>query len=302
MRKFFITIFLVLFYIVGVHAQLLYKISGNNLPRPSYIIGTHHLANVGFVNKIKGVNDALTNTEQVYGELIWDNMTNADSVAYMKQQMTLPDGKTLKDVLSTEQYAKLNAYLKSAMQADLNNPIVQAQMGKLTPLAMVMQLTILSYMTKHIGEFDPTSTFDQYFQAQAKKNKEYVGGLETVAFQAKVLYGSMPLQRQLVMLECFLDHTAFMEEMAEKMSEAFYAQDLNALKAAQDEKLNNSCDYTPEENDLLIYSRNTDWLKKMPAIMAKAPTFFVVGALHLPGDKGVLDGLRKLGYTVEGVR
>lgn len=302
MRKFFITIFLVLFYIVGVHAQLLYKISGNNLPRPSYIIGTHHLANVGFVNKIKGVNDALTNTEQVYGELIWDNMTNADSVAYMKQQMTLPDGKTLKDVLSTEQYAKLNAYLKSAMQADLNNPIVQAQMGKLTPLAMIIQLTILSYMTKHIGEFDPTSTFDQYFQAQAKKNKEYVGGLETVAFQAKVLYGSMPLQRQLVMLECFLDHTAFMEEMAEKMSEAFYAQDLNALKAAQDEKLNNSCDYTPEENDLLIYSRNTDWLKKMPAIMAKAPTFFVVGALHLPGDKGVLDGLRKLGYTVEGVR
>lgn len=302
MRKIFITIFFVLFYIVGVHAQLLYKISGNNLPRPSYIIGTHHLANVGFVNKIKGVNDALTNTEQVYGELIWDNMINADSVAYMKQQMTLPDGKTLKDVLSTEQYTKLNAYLKSAMQADLNNPIVQAQMGKLTPLAMVMQLTILSYMTKHIGEFDPTSTFDQYFQAQAKKNKEYVGGLETVAFQAKVLYGSMPLQRQLVMLECFLDHTAFIEEMTEKMSEAFYAQDLNALKAAQDEKLNNSCDNTPEENDLLIYNRNADWLKKMPAIMAKAPTFFVVGALHLPGDKGVLDGLRKLGYTVEGVR
>lgn len=302
MRKFFITIFLVLFYIVGVHAQLLYKISGNNLPRPSYIIGTHHLANVGFVNKIKGVNDALTNTEQVYGELIWDNMTNADSVAYMKQQMTLPDGKTLKDVLSTEQYAKLNAYLKSAMQADLNNPIVQAQMGKLTPLAMVIQLTVLSYMTKHIGEFDPTSTFDQYFQAQAKKNKEYVGGLETVAFQAKVLYGSIPLQRQLVMLECFLDHTAFIEEMTEKMSEAFYAQDLNALKAAQDEKLNNSCDNTPEENDLLIYNRNADWLKKMPAIMAKAPTFFVVGALHLPGDKGVLDGLRNLGYTVEGVR
>ncbi|WP_311438591.1 TraB/GumN family protein [Hallella colorans] len=302
MRKFFITIFLVLFYIVGVHAQLLYKISGNNLPRPSYIIGTHHLANVGFVNKIKGVNDALTNTEQVYGELVWDNMTNADSVAYMKQQMILPDGKTLKDVLSTEQYAKLNAYLKSAMQADLNNPIVQAQMGKLTPLAMVMQLTILSYMTKHIGEFDPTSTFDQYFQAQAKKNNEYVGGLETVAFQAKVLYGSMPLQRQLVMLECFLDHTAFMEEMAEKMSKAFYAQDLNALKAAQNEKLNNSCDNTPEEDNLLIYNRNADWLKKMPAIMAKAPTFFVVGALHLPGDKGVLDGLRKLGYTVEGVR
>ena len=67
MRKFFITFLLVFFCIIGVRAQLLYKISGNNLPLPSYIIGTHHLANVGFVNKIKGVNDALANTEQVYG-------------------------------------------------------------------------------------------------------------------------------------------------------------------------------------------------------------------------------------------
>jgi uncharacterized protein YbaP (TraB family) len=40
----------------------------------------------------------------------------------------------------------------------------------------------------------------------------------------------------------------------------------------------------------------------MPAIIAAKPTFFAVGAGHLPGDKGVLDGLRKLGYTVEGVK
>jgi len=28
----------------------------------------------------------------------------------------------------------------------------------------------------------------------------------------------------------------------------------------------------------------------------------VVGAGHLPGEKGVLQGLRNLGYTVEGVK
>jgi uncharacterized protein YbaP (TraB family) len=43
-------------------------------------------------------------------------------------------------------------------------------------------------------------------------------------------------------------------------------------------------------------------VKAMPAIMKEAPTFFVVGAGHLPSDRGVLELLRKAGYTVEGVR
>lgn len=49
----------------------------------------------------------------------------------------------------------------------------------------------------------------------------------------------------------------------------------------------------------LIYNRNADWLRLMPAIMQARPTLFVVGAGHLPGDRGVLEGLRKMGYKVE---
>lgn len=33
-----------------------------------------------------------------------------------------------------------------------------------------------------------------------------------------------------------------------------------------------------------------------------APTFVAVGALHLPGDKGLLNLLKKQGYTVEAVK
>lgn len=287
---------------LGANAQLMYKISGNGLEKPSYIIATHHLANTGFVNRIPGVKEALTNTEQVYGELAWDDMNNPDSVKYMQSAMTLPGGDTLKDVLTTEQYTRLNAYLKKTMQVDLSSPQVEAKMGHMTPMAMTTQLTLISFMMKHMGEFDPTNTFDQYFQAQAKKNNEYVGGLETVAFQTETLFRSFPMSRQVELLMCFLDHTAFIEEMNEKMANAFYAKDLDALKAAMDEKLNNSCDNKPEEDDLLINNRNADWLKKMPTIMAAKPTFFAVGAGHLPGEKGILEGLKKLGYTVEGVK
>ena len=77
-------------------------------------------------------------------------------------------------------------------------------------------------------------------------------------------------------------------------------KDLDALQKAMDEKLGNSCDSTPEEEAQLISNRNADWLAKLPAIMKERPTFFAVGAGHLPGEKGLLQLLRNAGYTVEG--
>lgn len=287
---------------VSINAQLLYKISGNDLEKPSYIIGTHHLANVGFVEKINGVKEALTETEQVYGELKWDVMANPDSLKAMQERMMLPEGKTLKTILTPEQYKRLDAFITAKMGAGMSNPMVEAQMGKLTPMALVTQFQVLLFLMNHMGEFDPSSTFDQYFQAQAQKNNLPCGGLETMSFQAQVLYGSTPMERQVEQLMCLIDNEQFNVQMLEEMTKAFYAQDLDALKKAMDVKLGTSCDSTPEEEAALIDNRNADWLSKMPAIMKQAPTFFAVGAGHLPGEKGVLQLLRNAGYTVEGVK
>lgn len=301
-KRFIAAALVAVFTVAGANAQLLYKISGKDLTAPSYIIGTHHLANVGFVNKIAGVKDALTSTEQVYGEVRWDDMTNPDSLKVMQAAMMLPDGQSLKTVLSAEQYKKLDAVITQMMGVGLSNPQVGAQMGKMSPAALSTQLQVLMFMQKHMGEYDPSSTFDQYFQAQAKHNNEPVGGLETLAFQTDLLYKSSDMKRQVEQLMCLLDNQEFYEQMMESMTDAFYAQDLDALKAAMDKKLGGTCDSTPEELAQLIDNRNADWAKKMPAIMAAKPTFFVVGAGHLPGAKGVLQLLKDAGYTVEAVK
>jgi len=301
-KRFIAAALVAVFTVAGANAQLLYKISGKDLTAPSYIIGTHHLANVGFVNKIAGVKDALTNTEQVYGEVRWDDMTNPDSLKVMQVAMMLPDGQSLKTVLSAEQYKKLDAVITQMMGVGLSNPQVGAQMGKMSPAALSTQLQVLMFMQKHMGEYDPSSTFDQYFQAQAKHNNDPVGGLETLAFQTNLLYKGSDMKRQVEQLMCLLDNQEFYEQMMESMTDAFYAQDLDALKAAMDKKLGGTCDSTPEELAQLIDNRNADWAKKMPAIMAAKPTFFVVGAGHLPGAKGVLQLLKDAGYTVEAVK
>ncbi|MGM9708144.1 MAG: TraB/GumN family protein [Prevotella sp.] len=302
MRKIIITAMTAVMAITGASAQLLYRISGKDLTKPSYVIGTHHLANVGFAEKVPGLKDALTETEQVYGELKWDDLTNPDSMRIMKESMMLKDGKTLKDVLSAEAYKKVDNYLKKTMGVGLSHPQVAAQMGKLTPAALTNQLTVLMYMQRHMGEFDPSSTFDQYFQAQAQKNNEPVGGLETISFQTGIVFNSKTIDRQAEELICLIDHEELNADLMDEMTEAFYAQNLDALKKVMDTKINDKCDPTPEESARLIDNRNADWAAKMPDIMKARPTFFAVGAGHLPGDKGLLKLLRDAGYTVEAVK
>ena len=282
-------------------AQLLYRISGNGLPSPSYIIGTYHLADVGFVDSIPGIHQAMNDCQQVYGELVMSDMLGGDSVALMQQAMMLPEGMTLQKLLTANEMSRLNAFMKELMGMDMNNPLVAQQMGKMTPSALSTLLSVYTFVKKG-GNFNVQNSFDDYFQKQARNHGKAVGGLETLAFQIKVLYGGKSLERQKELLMCQVDNAAFMDEMTDRVIKAFYAQDLDALMKALDEKLNNSCDTSPEEENELIYNRNSNWVKKMPALMVKKPTLCAVGAAHLPGEKGVLNLLRQAGYKVEGIK
>ena len=283
-----------------VPAQLLYKISGKGLKAPSYIVGTYHLAPVSFVDSIPGIRQAMADTQQTYGELVMNELFGADSLAMMQQAMMLPEGMTLDKLLSADEMNRLNAYMKELMGMDLSNPLLAQQMGKMTPSALTTTLSVFSYMKKS-GNIDVQNGFDDYFQKEAVRQGKSVGGLETMAFQVNVLYKGMTLERQKELLMCQVDNAEFLGEMEDGVIRAFFAQDINAIKEAMDKKLNNSCDTTPEEEEMLINKRNADWLKKMPALMKQKPTLFAVGAGHLPGEKGVLNLLRQAGYKVEGM-
>ena len=282
-------------------AQLLYKISGRGLTSPSYIVGTYHLAPVSFVDSIPGMRLAIADTQQTYGELVMDEMMSADSLALMQQAMMLPEGMTLDKLLTADEMTRLNAYMKELMGMDMTNPLLAQQMGKMTPSALSTTISMFSFMKKS-GSIDVQNGFDDYFQKEALRQGKGVGGLETMAFQINVLFKGQTLERQKELLMCQIDNADFMDEMEKDVIHAFFSQNLEALKEAMDKKLNNSCDSRPEEDDILIYNRNANWLKKMPALMAQKPTLFAVGAAHLIGDKGVLHLLRTAGYTVEGMK
>lgn len=286
---------------MSANAQLLYKISGKGLAKPSYIVGTYHLAPVAFVDSIPGLRDAMAQTEQVCGELDMKQMTDQAEMQKMMQAMMLPEGTTLKTLLSEDEMTRLNAFMTKLMGADMTNPMVEAQMGKMTPQALNTQFSLIMFM-KHTPGFDPANLFDGYFQKVALEHGKSVIGLETMDFQIKVLFKGQTLERQKQLLMCLVDNPKYHEDAAIRLTKAFEAQDLGKMKELLDEKENNDCDSKPEEQDALINNRNADWLTKMPAIMTDKSTLFAVGAGHLPGDKGVLTLLRNAGYTVEGVK
>ena len=301
MKKVILTLALVLTTALSANAQLLYKISGNGLTKPSYIIGTYHLAPVSFADSIPGLREALDAAEQEYGELDMGDMMSAENTQKMQDAMMLPEGQTLDKLLTTEQMTRVNGLLKTLMGVDMTNPTLAQQLGKMTPQALALSMSMLMFIKKN-PNFNPQETFDGYFQQVIAKAGKPVKGFETVDFQVDVLLKGSPMERQIENLMCMVDNHEWQEGMAEEIVNAFFSQNMKAIESALDAKLNNSCDDTPEEKDRMIYNRNANWLKVMPQVMSEKSTFFAVGAAHLVGDKGVLTGLKNAGYTVEGVK
>lgn len=301
MKRLFFTLFFTVVAVVCVNAQLLYRISGNDLDKPSYIVGTYHLAPASFADSIPGAKAALDEVGQVCGEVDMAEMQSMAGLQKVMAAMMLPDGQSLSDILTKEQLDKLNAFMMETLGTDLNNPMVAAQLGKMTPVAISTQLQMVQYMKMTPG-FNPTEMIDSYFQNAARAAGKSVIGFETVDFQISVLYTGTSIERQKEKLMCMLDNQEYNFMIMKNITEAYFSQNIEKICEVTEEKLGNSCDATPEEDEAMIYGRNADWAEKMPEIMSSESTLFVVGAAHLPGERGVIELLKNKGYLVEPVK
>ena len=282
------------------HAQILYRISGNGLEAPSYIVGTYHLAPASFADSIPGMRQAIEETSQVCGELDMMDVFKPENAARMLQSQMLPEGVTLSSLLTSEQRTRLNALLLEVLGTNLDDEAYAAQVEKMKPVALSTTLSLASYMKK-TQSFNPIELIDSYFQVLALQNGKSVKGFETVDFQMGVLYGA-ELPKQVDDLMCMVDHFEESTNLVDRITDAYFSQDLQQLEAVLEEEYNGECGGSPEDDATLIDNRNRNWIKIMPEIMAEQPTLFAVGAGHLCGEQGVLKLLEGLGFIVEGVK
>ena len=67
-------------------------------------------------------------------------------------------------------------------------------------------------------------------------------------------------------------------------------------------KWNKKWGISAEENAEMLDIRNKEWVTQLPELMKLNSCFIAVGALHLPGENGLIQLLRRAGYKVVAVR
>lgn len=281
MKKFILSLTLLCGCVLGSQAQLLYKVSKDSSDvKPSYIVASNRLINpMGTITQVSELRNAMTDTDQMYFEV--------NKAAYQETingAKNLADGKTLLSLLTPAQQTKLNAFLKKYMEVDFRSSYVQKKYGNLTPAALMEDMEQLLFVANHMGMYDPTHTFDQYFEAQAKANNETVGGLSDVDAYINATYKS-DLKQQVARLVEFLENEPTELAKLNKAVGAFMAQDVDAAAKATGAHVSQT---TLEA-----------WAAKVQTVMAEKPTFFVVDAANLGGENGLLQLLRNAGCKVE---
>lgn len=134
------------------------------------------------------------------------------------------------------------------------------------------------------------------------KRTRPVIGLETTEDQIHLLLNMQTLERQADLLICMVKNPELLKEQMDELQTAYHAQDIDALRELYEKEMpDDPCPSTEEEKNAMNGDRNRKWLEKLPAIMEEKSSFIAVGCLHLPGEDGIIEGLRNLGYRVEAV-
>jgi len=277
---------------------LLWKVSGNGLSHPSYILGTHHFVQVSFFDSIPGFKEALENTEQIVGELLMADQPAMQ--ARIQQEGLMPDSITYGQLLSPVDYTILDEKLKSLFPVGLD------KLGKFRPGMLTMFITARMFKINDPG-FDPTTheSIDAYLQRTAKESGKSVLGLETIDDQIYALLHAIPLKEYAEHLVCMMTHYDEEEEMkamAIKLA-CYKAGDLSRMYDLTYNNPDNQCQsFSKIHENVFMGTLSERRVSQLPRIMKDKPSLIAVGALHLVGENGFIARLTRQGFTVETIK
>ena len=286
---------------------LLWKAEGNG--NTLYLLGSIHTDRGNLYPFHKQLRDIITGVELAAFELDFNSQEGIDEFTAMQMYS---DGTTLKDHIDPEIYQEVVEAL-----VPLGTP--EEQVAQFKPWALANTFTALSMLDETSS--DNAMALDLYVSAKASNLGTQVEGIETYAFQGKI-FDDLSDEYQ----ENYLAMTLSMYlgmDAAEGLSDEEKAEYEAALKE-QDEAVDRwmeqwkTRDTEAFANDYpkdVIQSNTTDELNSKlfegrdPNMIAWADRYLkqdgahtglmTVGAGHMIGKTGVVQGLKDLGYTVE---
>ena len=217
---------------------------------------------------------------QVYAmEMVPDLPTLKRLTEFMQYQ----DGTTLESRVGPERFTSLQLAL-SEYQVPPN------WIARMKVWAVMMTLSVPPPETGFFMDFS--------LSLRAAGAGLKVVGLETLEQQLSFLE-DMPVAQQLMLLDQALVEHEKVREIHEQMVDSYLAGDLLALKSQAEEQLDqlepDAKQYFMEQG---IDMRNRRMLESLLPHLLTSQVFVAVGALHLPGESGLIQLLRARGYDL----
>jgi uncharacterized protein YbaP (TraB family) len=262
--------------------SLLWEVSGNGLPQPSYFLGTMHLMCADEAVLSENTKAIIKLVKQIYLEVDMDNMSE---LLNGMQFMSMKGEITLKDVLPENDYEKVKAFF------ELNQPVIPfTELEKQQPMMLASSLYDLFLAC------EKKAGIDIRVIEEAMKYKTETKGLESMSFQTSII-DSIPYEEQAKELVSTIDNLEKYKASLDELIKAYKQQDIDQLHELSTKEEAGIGNYL----DLLLYDRNKRWADQFQNIAQQKSTLFAVGAGHLGGDKGVINLLKKKGYTVRAI-
>lgn len=263
----------------GVEEAAIYFAISNEGRPAGFLLGTIHSEDPRVLDFTESLLGQLRSTEVFAMELVPDLPTLNRLTQYMHYQ----DGTTLESRIGPERFARVRAALGEYR-------VPPDWIARMKVWAAMMTLSVPPPQTGLFMDFS--------LSLRAAGAGLRVIGLESLEQQLSFLE-EMPAEQQLALLDQALEEYGRIAEVHDLMVESYLKGDLRGLVAHTEEQLQ---DLAPEARqyfmDQGIVARNRRMMDSLLPELAEHAVFVAVGALHLPGDSGLIRLLRQAGYDL----
>jgi len=250
-----------------------------------YLLGSVHVLKSGERDLPPEALRAYADAEALVMEIDLNDAGMAAMLMSDTSLETLPEGQTLADVLSADEYRRFASHVsKLGLDPDMFS------MFQPWFAAMSMQQAELAQQGYEAG-----AGVDEQLAQRAAADHKPIIGLETVDEQLG-LFAHLSIEQQRRFLQYMLDDADDTQHSADAVVAAWRSGDVRQLERLLSES---SMQY-PELFRMLTTDRNRRWMPTLTGLLHESRDYLViVGALHLVGRDGLVQLLQQAGYTVE---
>ena len=253
-----------------------------------YLFGSLHVLPRDFTWRTPEIEAAMASADRFYFEVPVDEAALKDEKEFIVQNGILTNRQTLRSLLSPGEFQTYSVILRRAGLKPL-------YFERYRPwLASVM--VGLAYL--HSGDLTMLRGADDDVMAYAREHGRPLLYLENIEEQMKLLTTGDEAS-QLRALKNLIISLPRSRDMEKELQQIWARGDAKAMAGV----LAAYFDGRPEAQDILIDSRNRNWMPALEESLARdnSTTMMTVGVAHIGGRKGLVALLCSQGYKVERV-